>query len=65
MNSYCYCDANLVMNRHIESIYAEEVWRANRSEHQQPVAQGDEKGSRPPTGLWQTSGIFPMSTSCG
>ncbi|TFE70847.1 hypothetical protein A7K73_03145 [Candidatus Methylacidiphilum fumarolicum] len=46
-------------------LFAEEVWRADWSEHPQPVAQGDGKGSRPPTGLWQTGGISPMSTSCG
>ncbi|MBW6416073.1 hypothetical protein KZZ20_11215 [Methylacidiphilum fumariolicum] len=46
-------------------LFAEEVWRADWSEHPQPVAQGDGKGSRPPTGLWQTGGITPMSTLCG
>ncbi|CAI9084715.1 hypothetical protein MFUM_700137 [Methylacidiphilum fumariolicum SolV] len=41
-NSDYYCDANLVMNRPGEHLFAKEVCHADRSERKHAVAKSDE-----------------------
>ncbi|MBW6415263.1 hypothetical protein A7K93_09055 [Candidatus Methylacidiphilum fumarolicum] len=55
MNSYCYYDANLVINRHRKPIFAEEVWRVDRSKPKQAVEKEGGRG-----GIRQTVSGKPL-----
>ncbi|CAI9085391.1 conserved protein of unknown function [Candidatus Methylacidiphilum fumarolicum] len=60
-NSSRYCDAKIVKSMHDEHLFAEEVWRADRSERIHAATKGDRKGKRLQNEHRRTSGTTRTS----